>query len=283
MAVRLSKLGFYRRQRSRLKNRLSMPARLTLFLFGAVVYGGAVVLTQNVSSVHTAQNTLPARRGLPDGPGKTVVERLCIGCHPSDLVMGKSETEEGWAQIVDRMAQRGVAMTDDEFSQIVAYLTQHFGRGPTSSNSAGTAATPAASHAKPSFAGRWTIVLDQSAAPPTGSSLRHLGLEFTATQDDKTLSVLSSPDAGPVKRVYTLDGSESNNVMLLAGTSIGAVSKTSWRDATLVIKTTTQAPGQPSESTLELSLDASGNLIVESIPAPGSGAPSTITTYKRAG
>jgi len=60
---------------------------------------------------------------LPDGPGKETMQRLCSSCHGPEIVLGKRLTRDGWSQIVLNMVQRGAQGTDDEFADIVDYLT----------------------------------------------------------------------------------------------------------------------------------------------------------------
>jgi competence protein ComEA len=60
---------------------------------------------------------------LPDGPGKETTVRLCSSCHGPEIVLGKRLTRDGWSQIVMNMIQRGAQGTDDEFADVVDYLT----------------------------------------------------------------------------------------------------------------------------------------------------------------
>jgi len=71
---------------------------------------------------------LLARQDLPDGPGKNVVEARCAGCHDFMFTVSTRETEEGWTRIVNDMRARGVDGTEDEFAQVIAYLTAHMGK-----------------------------------------------------------------------------------------------------------------------------------------------------------
>jgi competence protein ComEA len=61
---------------------------------------------------------------LPDGPGKETMQRICSSCHGPEIVLGKRLTRDGWSQIVMNMIQRGAQGTDDEFADIVDYLTK---------------------------------------------------------------------------------------------------------------------------------------------------------------
>jgi competence protein ComEA len=60
---------------------------------------------------------------LPEGPGKETMVRICGGCHGAEIVLGKRLDRDGWSEIVANMIQRGAQGSDDEFSEIVDYLT----------------------------------------------------------------------------------------------------------------------------------------------------------------
>jgi competence protein ComEA len=63
---------------------------------------------------------------LPNGPGKETTQRICGACHGAEIVIGRKMDKEGWTQLVISMVQRGAQGTDDEFSEIVDYLTANF-------------------------------------------------------------------------------------------------------------------------------------------------------------
>jgi hypothetical protein len=144
----------------------------------------------------------------------------------------------------------------------------------------------------PSFSGKWTLVPDPNAAAGGGrgrggrgggfGSL--CGMECTIAQDAGTLTVTRTTQAGEVKAVYKLDGSESKNSQTFGqGGSIESTSKASWDGAKLSISTTTDFNGNSIESKSVVSLDASGNLVIErTAPGFGGGGPTTTTqTYKK--
>jgi hypothetical protein len=139
---------------------------------------------------------------------------------------------------------------------------------------------------KPVFAGKWTMVPDPNAAAAGGGRGRGmaggLGQEFTATQDDKTLTVTTNnPQLGELKTVYNLDGSESKNPLNFGGQTVDRVSKVKWDGAKLVITTTINFGGNPAETTQSWMLDASGNIVIET-SSNFTGTPTTSKiTYKK--
>jgi len=72
-----------------------------------------------------AQGTKGAQ--LPQGQGKAALQRICSGCHQPEIVAGRHETKERWAQIVTDMVNKGANGTDDEFNEVIEYLAAHFG------------------------------------------------------------------------------------------------------------------------------------------------------------
>jgi cytochrome c5 len=63
---------------------------------------------------------------LPDGQGKQTLQKICSGCHAPEIVVGRHETKERWAQIVSDMVNKGANGTDDEFNEIIEYLAKNF-------------------------------------------------------------------------------------------------------------------------------------------------------------
>ena len=154
-------------------------------------------------------------------------------------------------------------------------------------------ATQLMAQAKPSFAGSWTLVPDPAAAADAGGARRGgggggfggLGNAATIAQDASTLTITRTTQAGETKSVYKLDGSESKNTMAgrngAAGTETTSTAK--WDANKLVISTNVNFNGTAITTSMSLSLDASGQLIVESSGfGRGGAAPTpTKTTYKK--
>jgi hypothetical protein len=64
--------------------------------------------------------------GLPDGPGKQLVLRMCTACHGSDQFITLRDTPEGWAASVQLMVSRGAEGTDAEIALVTKYLSTSF-------------------------------------------------------------------------------------------------------------------------------------------------------------
>ncbi len=66
---------------------------------------------------------------LPEAPGKAVTMKLCGSCHGAEIVLGHPRSEDGWSAIVIDMVQRGAQGSDEEFDQVVQYLTKNIQAG----------------------------------------------------------------------------------------------------------------------------------------------------------
>ena len=133
--------------------------------------------------------------------------------------------------------------------------------------------------APPNFAGKWTLVPDPN-APAGGMAAQAIAI----TQDANTITLTRTTQMGEFTATYKLDGTESKNTVTVQGNSIEQLSTAKWDAAKLKIDTTMNFQGQPVQVSTALSLDPSGNLLVESTRPDfqGGGAPiTTKTTYKK--
>jgi mono/diheme cytochrome c family protein len=61
---------------------------------------------------------------LPDGPGKTLVQRTCAQCHGLDVALIRPLSRDEWAEVVSRMIGHGAHLNDDESLQVIDYLAK---------------------------------------------------------------------------------------------------------------------------------------------------------------
>jgi len=149
---------------------------------------------------------------------------------------------------------------------------------------------------KPNFAGKWTQFDPDPAAAAAGGGGRGRGGMMgggwgttpSITQDATSLTVEyagGGQNPTPQKFVIKLDGTESKN----AARGGESTSKATWEGSKLVITTTTPFNNPQSgeamkiETKRELSLDASGNLVIVSTTSGmGNAAPTPVTMkYKK--
>lgn len=156
-------------------------------------------------------------------------------------------------------------------------------------------ATAAGAQGTPNFSGKWKVV--PNATPPAAGTKAGMGSgwasEITITQDARTLALEYTPyvasDIQPGwKFVYALDGAETRQSIDTGHGDREQVSRAMWKENTLVITTTqrfknpdTGAP-MTSEVRRALSLDASGQLVVETTYIGSMGGPTTTTISRYA-
>jgi hypothetical protein len=142
-----------------------------------------------------------------------------------------------------------------------------------------------AAQAPPNFAGKWTLVPDPNAAPGgAGRGPGGIGQSAVIVQDAAALTITRTTPMGEFTSTYKLDGSESKNTFNMQGNAIEQVSKVKWDGGKLLVNTTMDFGGNPVATSMTLSLDAAGNLLVESTRPDfqGGGAPvTTKATYKK--
>jgi competence protein ComEA len=63
---------------------------------------------------------------LPDGPGKDILLRACVGCHKAEAFLSYRHTKEEYTAIVYRMADRGARASTEELDTVAAYLFKNF-------------------------------------------------------------------------------------------------------------------------------------------------------------
>lgn len=113
-----------------------------------------------------------------------------------------------------------------------------------------------------------------------------LGQSATIAQTATEVTITRTVMDQQVRSVYKLDGSESTNTLSFGGNEIQQTSRASWEGGKLVIRT--QGMGGPgggagAETVMSLSLNAEGQLVLETTgPGRGGGAPTTNTqTYTK--
>lgn len=72
------------------------------------------------------------RVGMPDEPGRALVQQLCSGCHSPTVVTRFRLPEQGWRETMTDMVNRGMPGTAEQHAEVLRYLARH--RGTDASN-----------------------------------------------------------------------------------------------------------------------------------------------------
>ena len=65
--------------------------------------------------------------GLPEGPGKEAVIRVCSDCHSVEQAVSMRATEKDWKDVIALMVDRGATGSEEDFRSILAYLAKNYG------------------------------------------------------------------------------------------------------------------------------------------------------------
>ncbi len=93
-------------------------------LLGVVLLGGCagqpVETTPAPSPTETTTGEEPS---VDAGDDQSFVENKCTLCHSYERVDAANYDNAGWTEVVTRMQQNGLVITDEEKTRIVEYLT----------------------------------------------------------------------------------------------------------------------------------------------------------------
>ena len=64
--------------------------------------------------------------GLPEGPGKAEVLKVCGECHSATRATTLRLTRDGWSGVIDDMVKAGAKGTDKELELVLNYLSTNF-------------------------------------------------------------------------------------------------------------------------------------------------------------
>ena len=110
----------------RLQSIQGVRALLTMSVLGGCVLllGGGILLPTSGASAQSAD--------LPEGPGKAFAVENCSACHGLEIVTAQRRSSDEWQEVVNRMITNGDDMTEDQYTEVVAYLGTYLGTEPVS-------------------------------------------------------------------------------------------------------------------------------------------------------
>jgi competence protein ComEA len=99
---------------------MGMTTQVIRFGAKAVLRGAAGMLVLATAHPEAAQV------GLPDGPGKDQMIKVCGLCHEPQRAASIRLTRDGWEATINDMIARGARGTDEDFQAVLEYLSTHF-------------------------------------------------------------------------------------------------------------------------------------------------------------
>ena len=95
-------------------------------LLALTVITVAVAAFAAPSPARSNQAQPPPQSRFPAGPGRDALFKVCANCHGPESVLGHLKTHDEWSKTLDEMASNGAQGSDEEWSQILSYLDQHY-------------------------------------------------------------------------------------------------------------------------------------------------------------
>jgi putative heme-binding domain-containing protein len=80
---------------------------------------------------------------LPEGKGKAEFQRICSSCHSVSMATSQRMDQAQWTGVVNDMVSKGAQGTQQDFDNIIAYLTANYGKGTPPSPAPSPGPTPA--------------------------------------------------------------------------------------------------------------------------------------------
>ena len=71
-----------------------------------------------------------AQDDLPEGAGKATIAKTCTGCHGSEMFSGYYKTKDEWDSVISEMTDKGLSLSDADYSTILDYLATCLGATP---------------------------------------------------------------------------------------------------------------------------------------------------------
>jgi competence ComEA-like helix-hairpin-helix protein len=159
-----------------------------------VTFGGFLILA-SVSAL--AQSTPPVASAatMPDGDGKSIVQKGCTVCHSLSVVTSKRASHTEWTQVVNQMVSRGADLTDDEIDTVIEYLSKNY--GPLDQKALPTAAATAGDQPPASAT---------AAAPADSTTSTPVNINKAGAQELQSALGLSKDEAEAVVRYREQNG-----------------------------------------------------------------------------
>jgi competence protein ComEA len=105
-----------------------LSPRSALLVAGLTLMSSGILAARQDQAQSQAQSPPPqfTGEGLPDGPGKDTVVKVCAVCHEPRRAASLRLTRDGWAAVIDDMVRRGAKGTDDELNIVLDYMAANF-------------------------------------------------------------------------------------------------------------------------------------------------------------
>jgi len=105
--------------------------KIVSFAAGLLILAGGAAAAVHPAGPAQATAAPPAvdLQGLPEGVGQETTARVCTQCHAIGMVTSQKHSRDEWNEVILRMIEdQGLSASEEELTEISAYLAEHFGR-----------------------------------------------------------------------------------------------------------------------------------------------------------
>jgi competence protein ComEA len=100
---------------------------MTVLLVGMVAAVAPGFVRPAVSAGQAAATDKPIDHPeFPVGDGRDVTLKICSKCHSPNIILASGRDRTGWENTITKMVRLGAVGTDEDYSEIADYLTDHF-------------------------------------------------------------------------------------------------------------------------------------------------------------
>ncbi|MBC2667619.1 PQQ-binding-like beta-propeller repeat protein [Novosphingobium piscinae] len=94
--------------------------------YGLPIGAAGLLLSASLLAQGQGQAPGPGAPRLPDGPGRALVEENCVRCHALGNVVAKRRSADEWRQLLVKMRQLGLVISDADNAAVERYLLAHY-------------------------------------------------------------------------------------------------------------------------------------------------------------
>ena len=101
-----------------------------LVFLGLTVGFGSAFSAEVAAQATPAASATDAHPEFPLGPGRDTTLKVCSQCHSPNNVLTQRRDRQGWKDIITKMVGYGASGTDEEFAEILDYVSKDFPATP---------------------------------------------------------------------------------------------------------------------------------------------------------
>jgi hypothetical protein len=91
------------------------------------VYVAGITIAAAISVAPAVGQQSASRTAPTDAANLKLLDSVCGACHTRSAIVGTHRTRRDWEEVLEWMLDEGATMSDDEFAQMLAFLSVRYG------------------------------------------------------------------------------------------------------------------------------------------------------------